>query len=268
MLLDVTTPSRSGYSSYTDNYGALSNKGIELSLNTRNVNNENFTWSTQFNISANRNKIEKIPQEQTMGATDRGTSILREGYPVNSFFLYKQLYVDPETGNEVYEDLDNDGLITYADRQIVGKALPDYTGGLTNTLTYKDFELNAFFYFTVGNDLLNMREFFLVHGGRMGGIGFVPRQLERWQKPGDITDVPRLTTYSGNPNENGGPANNYGGQVSNLSTRYLEDGSFLRLKNLALSYNFSSPVISRLKVERLKVTLSATNLWTLTNYSG
>src|SRR5690625_367274 len=268
MLLDVTTPSRSGYSSYTDNYGALSNRGVELSLNTLNFVREDFSWNTQFNISANRNRIEKIPQEQTLGATDRGTSILREGYPVNSFFLYKQLYVDPETGNAVYEDVDGDGLITYADRQIVGKALPDYTGGLTNTLNYKNFELNAFFYFTVGNDLLNMREFFLVHGGRMGGIGFVPRQLDRWQKPGDVTDVPRLTTYSGNPNENGGAANNYGGQVSNLSTRYLEDGSFLRLKNLALSYDFSNPVISKLNIERLKLTLSATNLWTLTNYSG
>lgn len=268
MLLDVTTPSRSGYSSYTDNYGELSNKGVELTLESINISNKNFTWNTSFNISANRNKIEKIPQEQTMGATNRGTSILRQGNPVNSFFLYKQLYVDPQTGNAVYDDVDANGSITYADRQIVGKALPDYTGGITNNLTYKNFELNAFFYFTVGNDILNMREFFLVHGGRMSGIGFVPRQLERWQKPGDITDIPRMTTYSGNPNENGGAANNYGGQVSNISTRYLEDGSFLRLKNLALSYYLPKSLTSKLKVERIKATVSATNLWTLTKYSG
>jgi TonB-linked SusC/RagA family outer membrane protein len=268
MLLDVTVPSRSGFSAYTQNYGEISNKGVELTLGSVNIDTKKIKWTTDFNISANRNKIEKIPQEQTLGATNRGTSILREGYPVNSFFLYKQLYVDPQTGNAVYDDLNHDNQITYDDRQIVGKALPDFTGGITNNLTYKNFELNVFFYFSQGNDMLNMKDFFLIHGGTMTNIGFVPRQLQRWQNPGDITDIPRVTTYSGNPNENGGPANNYAGVVSNLSSRYLEDASYIRLKNLSLSYTLPKSIISKWHINQVKATLSATNLWTLTKYQG
>ncbi|MDR1673753.1 MAG: TonB-dependent receptor [Bacteroidales bacterium] len=268
MLLGVEVPSRTGYSSYTQNYGELSNRGVELSLESVNFRTRNFTWRTAFNISANRNRIEKIPQEQTMGASSRGTSILREGEPVNSFFIYKQLYVDPQTGNAVYEDVDKDGEITYADRQIVGKAPPDYTGGITNVVNYKNFELNVFFYFTKGNDIMNMHDFFLVHGGTMGGIGFIPRQLERWQKPGDVTDIPRLTVAPANPTQNGGHANNYVGQVNNLSSRYLDDGSYLRLKNLSLSYTVPKNLSAKLRIERIKATVSATNLWTLTNYKG
>lgn len=203
-----------------------------------------------------------------MGATNRGTSILREGYPVNSFFLYKQLYVDPQTGNAVYDDVDGDGIITYADRQIVGNAQPDFVGGITNTASYKGFDLNVFFYFTKGNDVLNMHNFFLVHGGIQNGIGFDPRQLERWQKPGDVTDIPKPTRYTANPEQNNAPANNYSGQVASLSTRYLEDASFLRLRNVALSYSVPSEFAAKLGVNRIKATISGTNLWTLTSYKG
>jgi TonB-linked SusC/RagA family outer membrane protein len=267
-LQSVTTPSRSGYSSAIRNYSEISNKGAELTIQSINVQTKDFNWTTEFNISANRNKIEKIPQEQTMGATNRGTSILREGNPVNSFFLYRQLYVDSQTGNAVYDDVDGNGTITYADRQIVGSANPNFTGGITNIFTYKGFELDVFFYFTQGNDVLNMHDFFLVHGGIQNAIGFDKRQLERWSSPGDVTDIPRMTKYTDNPNDNNSPANNYTGQVNSLSTRYLDDGSFLRLKNIALSYTLPKSVTSKLHINRIKATLSATNLWTLTNYKG
>jgi len=267
-IQSVTVPSRSGYSSATRNYSEISNKGVELSINSVNYESRKLRWTTEFNISANRNKIEKIPQEQTMGATNRGTSILREGYPVNSFFLYKQLYVDPQTGNAVYEDVDKDGIITYADRQIVGNTQPDFIGGLTNIVTWNNWELDVFFYFTKGNDLLNMQDFFLVHGGTQNAIGFFPRQLERWQKEGDVTDIPKMTKYTLNPEQNNSSANNYTGQVANLSSRYLDDGSYLRLKNLAINYNLPKSVVKALHVNRIKATVSATNLWTLTKYKG
>jgi TonB-linked SusC/RagA family outer membrane protein len=267
-LQSVAVPSRSGYTSATRNYSEISNKGAELAIQSVNVETKDFRWTTEFNISANRNKIEKIPQEQTMGATNRGTSILREGNPVNSFFLYNQLYVDPQTGNAVYDDVDNNNSITYADRQIVGSANPNFTGGITNILTYKGFEFDAFFYFTQGNDLLNMHDFFLVHGGVQNVIGFDKRQLERWQRPGDVTDIPRMTRFTGNPNDNNSPANNYTGQVNSLSSRYLDDGSFLRLKNVALSYTLPKSITSKLHINRIKATLSATNLWILTRYKG
>jgi TonB-linked SusC/RagA family outer membrane protein len=268
LLLDVPVPYRSGFTSFLQNYGAVRNSGVELGVQSANIRKKEFTWTTDFTLSWNRNKIEKLASDITLGASGRNASILREGYAVNSFYLYRQLYVDPETGNAVYDDVNKDGIITSADRQITGNALPDYTGGLTNEITYKNVSLNLFFYFQQGNKILSMQDFFLVHGGTQNNIGFIPRQLERWQTPGDQTDIPRLTTFSGDPTANGGSANNYGGNVANMSSRYLGDGSYVRLKNLAVSYNFPASVINSLQMSRLRATLSATNLFTLTKYKG
>ena len=268
LLLNVPVPYRSGFTSFLQNYGAVRNSGVELGIQSTNINKKDFKWTTEFNISWNKNKIEKLASDITLGASGRNASILREGYSVNSFYLYKQLYVDTKTGNAVYEDVNKDGFITSADRQIVGNALPNYTGGFTNDITYKDFSLNLFFYFQQGNKILSMHDFFLVHGGTQNNIGFIPRQLERWQKAGDITDIPRLTTYSGDPTINGGSANNYGGNVANMSSRYLSDGSFIRLKNLALSYNLPKSIIRNLQLSRLRATVSVTNLFTITKYKG
>lgn len=268
LLLNVPVPSRSGFTSILRNYGAVRNKGFELTVHTDNFKSGDFTWSTDFNIAWNNNRIEKLASDITLGASGRNISILRQGYPVNSFQLYKQLYVDPQTGNAVYEDKTKDGAITSADRQIVGNALPNYTGGLTNTLSYKGFDLNFFFYFQQGNKIMNMNNFFLVHGGTQANIGFVPKQLDRWQQPGDITDIPRLTTFSGEPSKNGGAANNYGGNVASLSSRYLEDGSYIRLRNISLGYTIPSSVTQRLKISSVRAYIQASNVFTVDNYSG
>lgn len=268
LLLSVPVPSRSGFTSYLQNYGAVRNKGFEFAVHAVNISNSNFNWTTDFNISFNNNKIEKLASDIALGASGRNVSILRQGNPVNSFQLYKQLYVDPKTGNAVYEDVNKDGIITSADRQIVGNALANYTGGLTNNISYKNFEFNFLFYFQQGNKIMNMRDFFLVHGGTQNFIGFIPRQLERWQKEGDITDIPRLTTFRGNINENGGAANNYVGQVANLSSRYLEDGSFIRLRNVSLSYNLPQNITGLLKTNSIKAYVQVTNLLTFTKFGG
>ncbi|MCX2477754.1 TonB-dependent receptor [Pedobacter sp. MC2016-15] len=268
LLLNVPVPYRSGFASYLQNYGAVRNKGFELGINSTNIESDAFQWTTNFNISFNKNKIEKLASDISLGASGRNISILRQGYSVNSFQLYKQLYVDPQTGNAVYDDLNGDGIITSADRQIVGNALPKYTGGLTNNFNYKGFDLSFFFYFQQGNKIMNMNDFFMVHGGTQANIGFLPRQLERWQNPGDVTDIPRLTTYSGNPTQNGGAANNYGGTVASLSSRYLEDGSFIRLKALTLGYALPKDVLSRIGVSKLRIYVQGTNLLTFTKYGG
>jgi len=268
LLLNVPVPNRSGFAYLLQNYGAVRNKGLELSINSVNVETKNFSWSTNFNISKNNNKIEKLASDIAQGASGRNISISRQGYAVNSFQLYKQLYVDSQTGNAVYEDVNGDGKITSADRQIVGNALPKYTGGITNTLKYKDFDFNFFFYFQQGNKIMNMKDFFLVHGGTQSNIGFVPRQLDRWQKAGDETDIPRLTTYSGDPTVNGGSANNYGGNVASLSTRYMEDGSFIRLKNVTLGYTIPALTTAKLGISRARVYVTGSNLLTFTHYSG
>ncbi|WP_448633432.1 TonB-dependent receptor domain-containing protein [Pedobacter panaciterrae] len=268
LLLNVPVPYRSGFASYLQNYGSVRNKGFELGINSTNVASTDFKWTTNFNISFNNNKIEKLASDISLGASGRNISILRQGHSVNSFQLYKQLYVDPKTGNAVYEDVNKDGLITSADRQIVGNALPKYTGGLTNNLSYKSFDLSFFVYFQQGNKIMNMNDFFMVHGGTQANIGFLPRQLDRWQKEGDITDIPRLTTYSSNPTENGGAANNYGGNVASLSSRYLEDGSFIRLKTLTLGYTLPVAVLKKINISRIRLYAQATNLLTFTNYGG
>lgn len=268
LLLNVPVPTRSGFSQFLQNYGAVRNKGLELSVHSVNVESKDFSWTTDFNVSKNNNVIEKLASDITLGASGRNISILREGYSVNSFQLYKQLYVDSQIGNAVYEDVNGDGIITSADRQIVGNALPKYTGGLTNTLKYKNFDFNFFFYFQQGNKIMNMRDFFLVHGGTQSNIGFIPRQLERWQQPGDVTDIPRLTTFSGDPTVNGGSANNYGGNVASLSSRYLEDGSFIRLKNVTLGYTLPGDISTKLGISRARIYVSGSNLLTFTRYKG
>jgi TonB-linked SusC/RagA family outer membrane protein len=267
LLLSVPVPYRSGFSSFLQNYGAVSNKGLELSIQTVNIDTKKVRWSTEFNVSTNTNKIEKLASDIAQGASGRNISILREGYPVNSFYVYKLLYVDTQTGNAVYEDVNKDGTITVADRQVIGNGIPKFIGGLTNTVSYKNFSLNALFYFQQGNKIMNMFNFFFLHGGNKA-TGYIPKQLERWQKPGDVTDVPRVTTYKENPNENGGAANNYGGFVNGINTLYLEDGSFIRLKNISLSYEVPKRIIAPYHFSQLKATISATNLLTFTKYSG
>ncbi|GHU64192.1 SusC/RagA family TonB-linked outer membrane protein [Bacteroidia bacterium] len=272
MLLNLPIPSRSGFSTITDNFGEISNRGIEFDLESVNISKKTFKWTTNFNISANRNRVEKLSGDILRGASGRNTSILREGYPVNSYYLYKQLYVDPQTGNAVYDDVNDDNEITIADRQIVAKAAPDFTGGITNNLTYKNWDFTAFFYFSEGNNILNMRDFFLVHGGTQSNIGYVKHQLDRWQNSGDITDIPRQTLYNGNPQLNGDQpgsgANNYRGNVANLSSRYVEDASYIRLKNIALGYTLPKAWVSRWKIDRVKATVAASNVWTCTKYTG
>lgn len=268
LLLNVPVPYRSGFASYLQNFGAVSNKGVELTLKFVNLERKAFSWTSDFNISYNKNKIEKLASDIALGASGRNISILRQGFPINSFQLYKQLYVDPNTGNAVYEDVNGDGIITAADRQIVGDALPRITGGLTNNFQYKGFDLSVFVYFQEGNKIMNMNDFFLVHGNTQANIGFLPRQLKRWQQKGDVTDIPRLTTFSGNPSANNSSANNYGGNVANLSSRYLEDGSFIRLRTITLGYNFPTNWISKWNISGIRAYVQATNLFTITKYNG
>ena len=258
LLLNVPVPRKLGYSSIVENFGAVSNRGFELVIHATHFQRDDFTWTTDLNLSRNVNNIERLAAPITTGSRD--IFRLQEGAPLYSFWLYRQLAVNAETGDAEYEDLNGDGRITVDDRQLVGNAWPDYQGGLTNTLRYKNFDLSAFLYFERGAKIMNMNRYFLVHGGTQRNIGYFREQLERWQQPGDQTDIPRLTT---NPS-----SNNYGGVVQSLSSRYLEDGSFLRLRTLTLGYNLSQDLIRRAKLASLRLYVSATNLFTATPYSG
>ena len=259
LLLQVPTPGKTGFSSTFQNLGEMSNKGFEFEISSTNISKKDFEWTTSFNISRNKNLIEKLPSSFTQ--YNRDWVRLEQGYSMYSFWLYKQLYVDPQTGNAVYDDSrTKDGKITTSDRQIVGSAFPDYYGGLNNSIRYKNFDFNFFIYFSQGNQVFNMNRYFQEHAGSRGtSWSLLESQMRRWQKPGDITDIPRITTLA---NADGSYNHNY------ESSRFMEDGSFIRLRNVALGYSLPRQLLSRIGIQRLRVYVNATNLLTLTNYSG
>ncbi len=253
LLIQVPLAQSSGFASIYQNNGEISNRGVEFSINSLNINRGDFQWNTAFNIAANVNRIEKlsVPVDASY-ATER----MAQGYSIHSFYVYKQLYVDPQTGDAVYDDVNKDGKITAADRQFFGSALPKYFGGLNNTVSYKGFDLSVFFNFSVGAKVFNNNRFFHESGGTRDDRRAINKnQLTRWQKPGDITDVPRVTTIG----------NNY-----NLSpiSRFVEDGSFLRLNSIVLGYSIPKSVLRRIGFSSARVYYNGSNLWLLSRYQG
>lgn len=253
-LLQLALPSTTGFANYWSNAAEISNKGFELNITSTNINKGGLVWTTSFNIAQNINKIEKLATPLRYGSRD--LILQKEGNPLYSFWVYKQLYVDPETGNVVYEDVNKDGKITTDDRQLVGSIWPKFFGGLTNTVTYKGFEVSAFFAYQYGNKIYNHNKFFGEGGGARDAARIIfASNLARWQKPGDITDVPRPDGINVNNYRDGG-------------SRWLEDGSFIRLRSLNIGYHLPKAIAKRIGAEAAKVFVNGTNLWLLTNYTG
>ena len=140
--------------------------------------------------------------------------------------------------------------------QISGNAWPSYFGGFSNNITlFKNFDVSAFIYFSIGNKVWNNTRYRMGHGGSRNGVfAMLQEELNRWQKDGDITEVPRLTASGNN--------------ASIIPSRFLEDGSFARLKNVSIGYNLPRQICSRLKLSSVRIYLMATNLITLTKYKG
>jgi TonB-linked SusC/RagA family outer membrane protein len=252
VLLQIATPGSTGFSSYLTNFGEISNKGFELGINSTNIRAKNFTWRTDFNVSQNKNKIEKIPADIPFAGRD--LIRLQQGQPLYSYWLYKQLYVDPQTGNAVFEDRNADGKITADDRQIVGSTWPKFFGGLNNNFTFKQFDLSAFLTYSFGNEIWNHNRMLGETGGTLDANRVLLKsQLDRWTTPGQVTSTPKLT------------AENYSRQEN---SRFLEDASFVRLRSLTLGYTLPKSLGSKIKVERLRAYLTGSNLLLLTKYTG
>ncbi len=259
LLLDVNVPATSGApgQEQTRNVGELENKGIELLLTTRNVVGD-FNWSTTFNFGKNKNEITNIDGQIITSGINRAV----EGEAIGVFFGYEYAGVDPANGDGLYYVNSADGIDhstgttndpDLANRVVIGDPNPDFQGGITNNLNYKGFDLNFFFQFVSGNEIYNG-----------GGIyqscnacyfdNQTRDQLDRWQNPGDITDVPQARLFDSNGDEN--------------STRYVSDGSYIRLKNLTFGYNLPASVLSNLSLRRARLYFSGTNLLTFTDYEG
>ncbi len=253
-LLQLALPAATGFSGYWSNAAEISNKGFEFVLNTVNVRKGYFNWTTSLNIAQNVNNIEKLPNPLRYGSRD--LILLQEGTPMYSFWVYKELGVNPETGNVIYDDVNKDGQITVADRQIVGSIWPKLFGGLTNNLSYKGFDVNFFFSFQYGNEIYNHNRFFGEGGGaRDAARVILASNNDRWQKPGDITDTPRPDGVNVNNYRDGG-------------SRWLEGGSFLRLRSLNIGYTLPKAVTRKIGAESLRVYVAGTNLFLLTKYTG
>jgi len=271
LIFKLDLPYTSGFARTNGaNIGQLINKGLEVQVNTDNIRGK-FSWSSGVNFSINRNKITSLPQTiegdptssdftESLPAAYSGsmpTSIFRVGQPVGSFFGYRNKGVDPKTGNMVYDDINHDGKITAADRVILGNALPKFTAGMTNTFSYKGFDMSFFIYASYGNKVYNQTRAFLE---RMSSYYNGDAQtLNRWSLA-HPTNVPKAMfndPVQANSITNG-----------DMSQRWVEDGSYIRLKNITLGYNLPAAWTRKARLSSARVYLSAQNLVMITSYSG
>lgn len=257
VLLNVQLPNSMPITTIQTNAGEIENKGLEFNLNTINID-KTWKWSTDFNMSFNRNKVTALEYTDVyyfgrIYSNNSDVSIVRVGLPLGSFFGYVADGVDPATGNLKYKDVNNNGIFDTGDRQVIGDGQPDFTFGLTNNLTYQRFDLNLFFQGSYGNEIYNATRIDLE--GMFDSKNQSVDVLRRWTPDNTITDIPRAIG---------------GGKVDNVrnSTRFIEDGSYVRLKSVTLSYNAIDNNQKIKAISKLTVYITGQNLLTLTKYSG
>lgn len=255
MLMSVPLPSP--YPNITRNDGEMSNQGFEITLSSVNIARKDFNWSTDLNVSLNRNKVEKLNLKQvyyyatTSDATNDNVVRMTPGHPLSMFWGYVSKGVDPETGDLVYEDRNGDGEITPLDKTWIGNANPKFTFGMTNNFSWKGLNLNILITGSYGNDIFNASR--IETEGMASANNQTTTVLRRWRIPGQQTDVFR----SDNPAWN----------VKN-SSYWVEDGSYLKVKNITLSYDITSPKLKRINITRIQPYISLQNFITWTGYSG
>ena len=279
LLLGVPLPTSAGIDnlSVTANVGSIQNRGIEIGLNTTNVEakDNGFGWTTNFNVSGNRNKILDLgtvvnAENQTVPRTIiGGSSISQAGAPLGAFYGWQMLGIvqsnaDGATlpkqngqtlvaGDVQFADLNGDGVINDDDRKIIGNPNPKAFAGVTNNFTFKGIELSVFFQGTFGNDVYNQTR--QVLESQSDPLNQSTRVLNHWTPTNTNTDIPR-------PVRNDPAGNN------RFSNRWLESGSYVRLKNLTLAYNFPTALSKRAAIQTLRIYATAQNLVTWTHYLG
>ena len=251
LLLSVPLSNTSGFGSATRNIGSMENKGLELSINIIPVQTKDFRWDVDFNFSNNKNKITSLPNKADILS---GNFIIREGQSLNTFFLREWAGVDRSTGDPQWYTTDkhqaSSNIYPGASARILaGQALPKFFGSLTNALTYKGFNLSAQLYYNFGNQVYDTWRGYYLGSGFGASFNKVKRQLDAWQKPGDITTVPKYV-YNGNKNFNAG------------STYNLNDGSFVRVRDIQFGYTLPKAYAEKLKIGSANFYVRGTNLFT------
>lgn len=273
LLYSVPIPSTTGFNSITQNIGNIQNKGVEFLLSTKNLTGA-FSWSTSFNISANRNQITALPKELlTNGYIQNGAyHILKVGQPIGIFYGWRfdGVYARDEDnvngvthgalgplftgGDPIWHDLNEDNVINEDDRQIIGNAEPTFFGGFSNDFSYKNFTLNVLLQYSYGNDIyseINHQRNAIVRYNNLSRAA-----LNRWRNQGDITDYPKPVRDDPKQTD------------SRIQSRWVEDGSYIKLKNVNLRYRFYPSWIKRIGMRSLDAFVTGTNLITWTKYTG
>ncbi len=276
LLLAVPTAPSTGFFEFMDNVGAVRNRGIELAVDGNIFKTRNFTWNVGFNIGLNRNSVKSLPNGEFLQKNSNGMAqLVREGVAIGTWYLPKWAGVDPENGDplwytgEVDENgefvLDENGNLpttnAYKDAkaQIVGTATPKFSGGINTAITYKNLTLSMNGSFVYGNSIFNYTRVTMDSDGKYNdynmqsfynGLGWV-----RWTKDTPYATHPKIK-MGGNKDAN------------SISSRYLEDGSFFRLRNVTLAYDVPTAVCKRVGMSGARVFLSADNIFTLSKFSG
>lgn len=279
-------PGYVGFSTQQQNLGELKNSGFELTISTTNIEKKNFRWTSSLNIASNKNIITKLyfagGLDAAAAAEASGGRFWQQGNSATSFYLFQWGGVDPATGNPVWIGSDTTSQTPFeivytgstknfnSQRKNMGDALPKLFGGFDNRFEYKNFEFSAFFTFATGNKVLN--------GAKASMYGFSSSEapnlsrdiLGYWKTPGDVTAIPALINSSNTAFFPGGTTQFFDYTLSRNSSRFLEDGSFLRLKNITLAYAFPKAVMKRVGIaeSRIKIYAEINNVFIITKYSG
>ena len=257
LLLRRPLTATSGFTTFWDNIGNIENRGWEFGLTTTNFTGENdgFRWETNFNISWNENKVTQLKEPFTAGFD--GINRYEEGLEMGAFYTVRFTGVDPETGDMMCFDRDQDGSMCddADDREVVGSPFPDYWGGLTNTFSFKGFDLRTFVQFSQGAEIYNGLRAYADDGGVSRFDNKMQSVMRRWRQQGDITDVPRASAFC----------------TSNaclVSSRWIEDASYVRLQEVTLGYRLPQRFASLAKMSDARVFVSGRNLKTWQDYTG
>lgn len=254
-LVQYALPSQTGFINITRNFPALiQNSGVEIELNTRNIQRPDFSWNTAFNISIPKNKLVSFPDLETSSyqtAYVEGESLtVRRGYEF--------LGVDPQTGIFAFNDRNQDGQLTDEDRIVFGDLDPDYFGGITNVLQYKDLTVSFFFQFVKQQGMNYLEAAYSHVPGTM--LNFPSALLNRWQQPGDITGIQKFTA---DPSSEAAQAANL---FQQLHSGLISNASFVRLKNVHISYRLPEAWLQKAGLSTARVYLEGQNLLTITPY--
>lgn len=290
LLLDADISASSGFSTATLNVGKLRNSGFELTLETTNIKTKDFTWTSNFNIAFNKNEIialnsgqpymtsyiswdnkyKTVPAyiskvgesagkmygfvyegtykyedfDKTTGANGEDVYTLKEGIPYYT--------AGTQPGDPKYKDLDGNGEINEKDKTTIGNGQPKHIGGFSNNFVWKNFDLNIFFQWSYGNDILNANRLVFENPSSKQNTNMFASYINRWTPENPTSNMPRARAQGS----------------SEYSSLYVENGSYLKLKNISLGYNFDAKLLKPLHISNARVYVSAENIATITGYSG